>query len=109
MPSSEDDFPEMEHININITENFIRKLFKEINPNKSPSPVNLGPRVLKELANDIAPVLLPIFKKFPATGEVPQDWRMLHLCSKRAEISRGELSTNLPDECVLQYYGTYPS
>lgn len=78
MPSSADDFPEMEHINI--TENGIKTLLKELNPNKSPGPDNNGPRVLKELAEDIAPVLLAIFKKSLATGEVPQ---MLHPYSKK--------------------------
>ena len=71
------NFPEMEHINI--TENGIRKLLKELNPNKSPGPDNLGPQVLKKLADDIAPVLLPIFKKSLATGEVPQDWHTVNV------------------------------
>ena len=48
---------------------------------------NLGPRVLKELADDIAPILLLIYHRSLASGEVPADWctvkLMLHLLSRR--------------------------
>ena len=60
--------------NINITLNGIKKLLKDLKPNKSPEPDNLGPRLLKELAEDIAPLLLMIFRKSLATGEVSDDW-----------------------------------
>ena len=73
MSSSEDDFPVMD--DINITENGIRKLLKDLDPSKSPGPHNLGPRVLKELADDIAPILLLIYRRSLASGEVPADWR----------------------------------
>ena len=53
----------------------ITKLLKDLKPNKSPGPDNLGPRLLKEQAEDIAPVLLMIFRKSLAAGEVPDDWR----------------------------------
>ena len=46
-----------------------------MNPNKSPGPDNLGPRVLKELTEDISPILLMIFRRLLKTGEIPEDWR----------------------------------
>ena len=73
MLSSEDDFPVIE--DINITENSIRKLLMKLNPSKSPGPDNLAPRVLKELADDIAPILLLIFRRSLASGEASKDWR----------------------------------
>ena len=49
---------------------------------------NLGPRVLKDMVDDIAPILLLIYHSSLASGEVPADWRtaklMLHLLSRRA-------------------------
>ena len=60
--------------NINITFNGITKLLNGLKPNKSPESYNLGPRLLKELAEDIAPLLLMILHKSLATGEVPDDW-----------------------------------
>ena len=73
MSTVESQFPVLD--NINITLNGITKLLKDLKPNKSPGPDNLGPRLLKELAEDIAPLLLMIFHKSLATGEVPDDWR----------------------------------
>ncbi|MEW8547734.1 MAG: endonuclease/exonuclease/phosphatase family protein, partial [Candidatus Thiodiazotropha sp.] len=73
MPTEENQFPVLD--NIDITLNGITKLLKDLNPNKSPGPDNLGPRVLKELAEDIAPILLVIFQKSLDTGEIPEDWR----------------------------------
>ena len=73
MPSSEDDFPVME--DINITESGIRKLLMKLNPSKSPGPDSLAPRVLKELADDTAPILLSIFRRSLASSEVPKGWR----------------------------------
>ena len=73
MPTSEEDFPTLK--DISITENGIRKLPKDLNPSKSPCPDNLGPRVLKEVSDDLAPILTTIFRKSLATGEIPQDWR----------------------------------
>ena len=73
MPTVESQFPVLD--NINITLNGITKLLKDLKPSKSPGPDNLGPRLLKELAEDIAPLLLMIFRKSLATGEVPDDWR----------------------------------
>ena len=73
IPTVKSQFPPLD--NINITLNGNTKLLKDLKPNKSPGPDNLGPRLLKELAEDIAPLRLMIFRKSLATGEVPDDWR----------------------------------
>ena len=73
MSTVESQFPVLN--NINITFNGITKLLNGLKPNKSPGSYNLGPRLLKELAEDIAPLLLMILHKSLATGEVPDDSR----------------------------------
>ena len=73
MPTTEDQFPEIE--NIDITLNGVVKLLKDLNPTKSPGPDNLGPKVLKELADEVGPLLLLIYRKSLQTSEVPEDWR----------------------------------
>jgi hypothetical protein len=40
-----------------ITCNGITKLLKQLNPYKAPGPGNISPRILKELATDISPLL----------------------------------------------------
>jgi hypothetical protein len=37
--------------------------------------INLSPRILKELADEISPLLQLIYTKSLDTGEVPADWR----------------------------------
>ena len=68
MPTKENQYPVLD--DTNITLKGIIKLLRELNPNKSP-----GPRILKELAEEIATSLLMIFRKSVETGEVPDDWR----------------------------------
>ena len=41
---------------------------------KAQGPDNIHPRILKELAVEIAPSLTLIFRKSYETGEVPTDW-----------------------------------
>ena len=77
MPPNEKQFPVMEEINITL--NGIIKLLKELNPYKSPGPNNLRPRVLKEPADDVAPLLLLIYRKSLDTAEVPEDWRPINV------------------------------
>ena len=72
MSTVESQFPVLN--NINIIFNGITKLLNGLKPNKSPGSYNLGPRLLKELAEDIAPLLLMILHKSLATGEVTDDW-----------------------------------
>ena len=79
MPTTEDQFHEIE--NIDITLNGVVKLLKDLNPTKSPRPDNLGPKVLKELADEIGPLPLLIYRKSLQTSEVPEDWRKENVTS----------------------------
>jgi hypothetical protein len=60
---------------LGVTENGVLKLLTSINPNKAAGPDNIKPKLLKELATEIAPILTIIFRKSFDTGEVPLDWR----------------------------------
>ena len=46
-----------------------------LKPNKASGPDNIGPRVLKELADIIADPLTRIFRRSLQDGQVPQDWK----------------------------------
>ena len=77
MPTTEDQFPVMQNIDhVDITLNGVVKLLRDLNPTKSPGPDNTGPtcKVLKELADEVGPLLL-IYRKSLQTSEVPEDWR----------------------------------
>lgn len=60
---------------INITTEGIVKLLKELKPQKAPGPDNITPRVLKECADSVAPLLQQIYQKSLSTGMLPDDWR----------------------------------
>lgn len=60
---------------ITITEPGVLKLLQTLKIHKAPGPDGISPRVLKELAPSIAPMLTMIFKKSYETAEVPSDWR----------------------------------
>ena len=49
--------------NINITEEGVRKLLTGLNPHKAAGPDSITPRVLKELADEIAPIVQLIYKR----------------------------------------------
>ncbi len=53
----------------------IQKMLEQLKPHKACGPDEVGPRVLKELATSVAPVLAIIFQKSYDTGEVPRDWK----------------------------------
>ena len=72
-PPPNPEFPVM--ADINITVNGIYKLLHNLNPHKAAGPDNISPRVLKELAAEIAPCLQIIFCSSYETGTVPEDWR----------------------------------
>jgi hypothetical protein len=48
--------------------------------------VNLSPRILKELADEISPLLQLIYTKSLDTGEVPADWRTANVRNGLFEI-----------------------
>ena len=66
---------------ITITVHGIAKQLSKLNPGKVVGPDTLSSRILKELHNEIAPILADIFNTSLAEGTVPSDWKktsMLH-------------------------------
>ncbi|KAI8515244.1 hypothetical protein Bbelb_078350 [Branchiostoma belcheri] len=77
---------------INIVEAGVRKLMQNLNPRKAPGPDGISPRLLKELANELAPALTLLFQSSLETGIVPQDWRTANVTPvyKKGERYRPE-------------------
>jgi hypothetical protein len=64
---------------ITVTCEGIAKLLLNLNPNKEAGPDEIKPRVLKELATEIAPILTIIFQISLESGVVPSDWKTAHV------------------------------
>ena len=60
---------------LHITENGVRKLLQNLNPNKASGPDNIKPRILKELSSKLALILTIIFNVSLETGSILSDWR----------------------------------
>ena len=73
MPESSNKFPTIEEIRITVKG--VEKLLASTNPTKATGPDGIPPRVLKELAHELAPILTVIFQKSLATGTVPSEWK----------------------------------
>ena len=52
---------------------------KQLNPTKATGPDNINPRVLKEVASEIAPSLTLIYRASMKSGIVPKDWKSAHI------------------------------
>jgi hypothetical protein len=61
---------------IHFTDNGVYKLLGWVNPAKAIGPDKLPTRILKECAEQLAPVLCHIFQHSYDTGEVPEDWKV---------------------------------
>ncbi|KFV66000.1 RNA-directed DNA polymerase from mobile element jockey, partial [Dryobates pubescens] len=57
-------------------EEAIRDLLSCLDPHKSMGPDGIHPRVLSELADELAGPLSIIFQQSWLTGEVPGDWKL---------------------------------
>ena len=71
------NFPAIE--DIEISERGVTTLLQNLNPHKACGPDGIRPRVLKELAREIAPPLTALFKSSLSSGSVPADWRDAHI------------------------------
>lgn len=85
-----------------ITKNCVMKLLQKLNPTKAAGPDNIRPRVLKELANELAPILTIIFNRSINTGEVPQNWRSANVSPvyKKGERCKAENYRPISLTCV---------
>ncbi|KAK3108693.1 hypothetical protein FSP39_013493 [Pinctada imbricata] len=66
-------YPEAEEIVI--SEAGVLKLLKNLNAHKAGGPDDIKPTILKELANEMAPILTIIFRKSLESGKLPSDWK----------------------------------
>ena len=62
-------------VTVKIVKEKIRKLKRE----SAAGPDGLGPMLLQELQEELAPVLVAIYRKSLDTGNVPQDWRIANV------------------------------
>ena len=65
---------------IKIDENRILKLLSNLKVDKATGPDDIKPIVLKELREEIAPVIKAVFEKSLETGQLPKDCTTARVC-----------------------------
>ena len=78
--------------NINITEEGVKKLLLNLDPNKACGPDGISPRLLKIVAEEVTPALTLLFRNSYQTGTLPLDWKLAHITSvfKKGEQYKAE-------------------
>ena len=89
-----DPFPSMPEIEI-CTEGVI-KLLKQINPNKACGPDMIPARILKEMAEDLGPILTTFFRRSMELGTVPNDWKQANVTAIYKKGERFKASNYRP-------------
>ena len=74
--------------NIYVSEDGVRKLLQKSNPRKATGPDMIPARLLKECAEELAPILAIIYSKSLQTGKVPDDWKKANVS---AVFKKGQL------------------
>jgi len=69
-----DDSPYPSIDNLQIHQDGVTKLLKDLDPCKASGPDNIPCRVLKQLAHELSPVITAIFRQSLFTGILPVDW-----------------------------------
>ena len=95
---------------INITAKGVEKILKGINPSKAKGPDNIHPRVLKELATELAPTLAHFFQQSVDTGIIPDEWKKANICplfKKNDRTVPANYRPALADLHALQNIGTH--
>lgn len=64
---------------LQITTEGVEKLLRGLSPGKASGPDEMLARMMKELAEEIAPVLTNIFRQSLATGILPTDWTKAYI------------------------------
>ena len=103
---------------IKVTVPGVLNLLKGLNPNKACGPDNIGPRLLRDLSEQIASSLTTIFQQSLHDGIVPGDWRKAnitpvfkkgqkYLCSNYRPISLTSIVSKLMELVVCSSIMTH--
>ena len=66
---------------IKVTENGVKKLLHKLNPKKAVGPDKVPTRILRDYADEVAPILQTIFQQSLDTGVVPDDWKKANVAA----------------------------
>ncbi|RMC20710.1 hypothetical protein DUI87_01562 [Hirundo rustica rustica] len=93
-----------------IQEEAVRELLRCLDIHKSMAPDGIHPRVMRELADELAKPLSIIYQQSWLTGEVPDDWKLANVTPIHRKGGREDPSnyrpvslTSVPDKIMEQF------
>jgi hypothetical protein len=78
----------------------VKEKIKNLKETSAAGPDVIRPRMLKELADEIAPALVIIFQRSLQYGEVPEDWKTANVTPIFKKGSKAELESILRDKMM---------
>ena len=87
-------YPSMPKIDVSVEG--VKKLLLRLNPKKAVGPDMVPIRILRDYADDIAPILQSIFQQSLDTGMVPEDWKKANVTTVFKKGSRQVASNYRP-------------
>ena len=99
---------------INVTEQGVSKLLKDLKVHKASGPDKIPNRVLRELADEIAPVLTAVYNQSFTSDTTPKDWKNalitpvykkgnVHLASNYRPVSLTYVACKLLEHIVCSH------
>jgi hypothetical protein len=87
VPLLERKIPRMK--DIRITEGGVLKLLQGLNISKARGPDEISPKILKELSNELTPIMTHFFQQTMDKSTLPEDWTTANICPlyKKADRS----------------------
>ena len=88
--------------NINITDEGVKKLLLNLDPNKACGPDGISPRLLKIVAEEVTPALTLLVRNSYQTGTLPLDWKLAHVTPvfKKGERYKAENYRPISHTCI---------
>ena len=93
------EFPEKTHSRLSevtFTEEAVEDTLLSRDPNKAAGPDGVDGRLLKECAEELAPILTELFEKSMDTGEVPRLWKDANIVPIHKSGSKAQMSNFRP-------------
>ena len=88
---------------VEITQENVYTLLRDLNPNKSPGPDLIHPRMLKECARELTQPLVTLFEHSLTTAQIPAIWKKAKVSALHKKGKRSQPSNYRPISltCVL--------
>ena len=98
------DFPEKTRerlSDVTFMQETVEDLLAKRDPNKAAGPDGVESRILKECAEELAPILKDLFRKSIDVGEVPELWKEAHIVPIHKNGSKAKMSNFRPVALTL--------